>query len=652
VLLLSVFAACAEQAPQPTPPPNPQAFAGVSHPATQELRLALIGTSDLHGYVEGTLVHVHDRGGQQRTVRRGGLPLLGGYLDNLRARMPVLLLDAGDMFQGTMVSNQSEGHAVVEAYNILGYQAAAIGNHEFDFGPVGPRAVPSPNGNDDPNGALKARAAEAHYPFLSANLLDKKTDQPVAWPNVHPAVKIEVAGIPIGVIGALSEDTPQTTNSLNLRDVSIGKIVPAVLAQAAALRASGVAAVILTIHEGANCQSFTDPHDIIPCQNQDERILSIVRALNGAVDAVVAGHTHAGVAHFVGDVPIVQSFSYGNDFGRIDLTFRRPAANAPWQVDRTASRIYPPTEVCEVAIPSHVLENPDTPPPSGTTHPPGPRCDAHTLDGTDLVQNQYEGRPLVPNAAVDAVLRPYIEKATAHANTPLGVRLTGRVRRNYRDESAMAQLMADLIRSGASRILGQPVEIAVQNGGGIRNDLPAGAVTYGQVFEVQPFDNRLAILRLTGQKLAEVFRRNLGSKHGVLIPSGIHVEGKCNGAEIQVTLKWENGEPLDLAKTYTIAMSDFLASGGDNFTGITPGETAQPGVTSPVTYYDDVLLRELIVEELTRYHGPLLSGQLQPLRLNFPGSRPLRCPLQPAEPGAPPTSPSSITIPQPTAPSP
>src|SRR4026209_2723788 len=150
----------------------------IAHLAAQRsssLTISVIATSDVHG---GVL----PRGD------RGGLALLGGYVRNVRsARLQdgggVLLVDSGDMFQGTLESNLNEGAAVVRAYNALKYDAAAIGNHDFDFGPVGPATGPRARG-DDPCGALKARAAEAQFPFLAANLVDEKTGALPKWPNV------------------------------------------------------------------------------------------------------------------------------------------------------------------------------------------------------------------------------------------------------------------------------------------------------------------------------------------------------------------------------------------------------------------------------------------------------------------------------------
>src|SRR5689334_22386379 len=113
--------------------------------------ISLVGTNDLHGGV------LEDNG-------RGGLALLDGYLSNLRAARAadggaVLLLDAGDLFQGTLESNLNEGAVVVDAYNAIGYHAATLGNHEFDYGPVGPRAVAT-SPDEDPRGALKARLSQ------------------------------------------------------------------------------------------------------------------------------------------------------------------------------------------------------------------------------------------------------------------------------------------------------------------------------------------------------------------------------------------------------------------------------------------------------------------------------------------------------------
>ena len=115
-----------------------------------------------------------------------------------------------------MVSNLGEGAAVVRAMNALGYHASAVGNHEFDYGPVGPASVARQAG-EDARGALRARAQEARFPLLAANVIDGASGQPVAWPNVKSSILVEVGGVRVGIVGGTSERTPISTNALNLR---------------------------------------------------------------------------------------------------------------------------------------------------------------------------------------------------------------------------------------------------------------------------------------------------------------------------------------------------------------------------------------------------------------------------------------------------
>src|SRR5690349_12820187 len=155
--------------------------------------ITIIGTNDLHGALER-------------------LPLFAGFVANVRAAREadggaVVLLDAGDLFQGTLESNLAEGADVVRAYNQIGYTAVAVGNHEFDFGPEGPAAV-AKSVEDDPRGALKQRLAEAKFPFLVSNIDDEKTGARIKWKNMPPSILIEAAGTMVGIIGASTESTP------------------------------------------------------------------------------------------------------------------------------------------------------------------------------------------------------------------------------------------------------------------------------------------------------------------------------------------------------------------------------------------------------------------------------------------------------------
>ena len=111
-----------------------------------------------------------------------------GYLDRIREKHggKVLLVDAGDIYQGTLISNYGEGKVMVAAYNTLGYHAAAVGNHDFDFGP-------GKAGSSDRLAVIKQRTAEASFPVLALNVFEKATKKRVEWPNTAPSRLVKMA---------------------------------------------------------------------------------------------------------------------------------------------------------------------------------------------------------------------------------------------------------------------------------------------------------------------------------------------------------------------------------------------------------------------------------------------------------------------------
>src|SRR5712671_3721943 len=257
--------------------------------------LSIVGTSDLHGAAfarEG----------------RGGLPLLAGYLNNLRASRSsdggaVLLIDSGDTFQGTVESNLSEGALIVDAYNAMRYSAEAIGNHDFDFGSVDSSMARQLPG--DLRGALKARAAQARYPFLAANLIDDATGRPVEWPNVRPSVLVEAAGVKVGIVGVMTIDALRSTLATNVHGLRIAPLAPTIIAEASKLRAAGAEVVIVASHAGGSCDQFDRAADLSSCDAASE-IFQVARSLpRGLVDVIAAGHTHAGLAHQVEGIGII-----------------------------------------------------------------------------------------------------------------------------------------------------------------------------------------------------------------------------------------------------------------------------------------------------------------------------------------------------------
>ena len=549
--------------------------------------LSIVATTDLHG-------GVIQRG------ERGGLALLGGYLRNVRAarlrdRGAVLLVDSGDMFQGTLESNLNEGAAVVRAYNRLGYAAAAIGNHEFDFGPAGPEAIPRTPGGD-PRGALKARAAEARFPFLAANIIDEATGQPVAWPNVKASAMVTAGGIKVGLIGVTTLQTPVTTIAENIRGLTFTPIAAAVEKEAASLRSRGASVVVVLAHAGGRCTRLDNPEDPGSCDQRAE-IVDLARQLPLAlVDVIAAGHTHQAVAHFIAGIAIVEAYSTGRAFSRVDVTIDRSSGKV------TGRQIFAPRDLCAREDPA--------------TH----ACDAAAVKPATLVPARYEDRLVTPDAAVAAVIAPAVKRAATVKNQPLGVFLETPIRPAAETESALADLFADGTLESTPG-----ADVSIGNGGALRTELPEGPLTYGQVYEVYPFDNRLVTLTLTGDQLARIVAYNLQRREPpteILSIGGFRVDARCDSGMLRVALARTSGSPIRPDDRLTVVTSEFIASGGDGVLAPAgpPGEIRNPE-GAPI-------LRDAVADWLRRRDGRLNENQIlspENRRWNYPGERPVSC---------------------------
>jgi 2',3'-cyclic-nucleotide 2'-phosphodiesterase (5'-nucleotidase family) len=544
-------------------------------PAQRAVTLTIIGTNDLHGAI--------DR-----------LPIFAGFVANARAARAadgggVLVVDGGDMFQGTLESNLGEGADVVRAYNQIGYAAAAIGNHEFDFGPAGPAATAA-TAADDPRGALKARAAEARFPFVSANLLDQKTGARIAWPNAPASVLAEVAGVKVGIVGASTDSTPYTTMPANFLGLAMMPTAPAIAEEARRLRAQGARVIVVAAHIGSRCKRFDNPDDLSTCDRGDEAFRVIEALPPGTVDVFVGGHTHQAVAHRIAGVAVIESYASGRAFGRVDL------------------RIAPDGRVAAVDIhkPRVLCGELDRQAPAAACQP-----------------GEYEGKPVVPDPAVQQIATEARARAAPLRAEKLGVKLQQPVTASWSNESAEGNWFCDLMLAARPE-----AQVSLMNGGGLRADLPAGELEYGQLYEATPFDNRFAIVAMKGAHLRRIVEDDLTHGGSILSWGNLTAKARCKGDRLDLQIK-VGGKPLADGATYKVVTSDFLASGGDGIIG----QLKLPEGSVKLT---DVIIRDGIADVLRKKKGTIDPDKLlspKARRLDFDGARPLRCGAQPAQPG-------------------
>ncbi len=255
--------------------------------AARPVRLRILATSDLHGALQPA-VHSWSKG---RPV--GGIVAIDRLMDSLEAdcACPTLRLDGGDQMQGTLVSNLSYGRSTVAAFNALGLDAAAIGNHDLDWSPD----------------TLRARMAEAAYPWLGANVFDSVTGRRPAWVASH---RIVAAGdLRVAVIGYMAPETKSIVRAEHVRGLVFRGGAAAIRDVLDSARAARPDAVVIVAHAGAVCGST--------CSGD---IITLARELAaGSVDAIVAGHTHQPVETVVNGIPIVQARSSGTAVGVLDL---------------------------------------------------------------------------------------------------------------------------------------------------------------------------------------------------------------------------------------------------------------------------------------------------------------------------------------------
>ncbi len=532
--VLVVLSGC-QSAPPPKPSSGPVAPAAVA-----PLHLTLVGTNDVHGWVMAQKEPF-----PTGEIRYGGAAVFAAYLRVLREENPngVVLVDAGDLFQGTLMSNLTEGSVVIDAFNLLGYDAAAVGNHEFDYGPVGPiSAATQPT--MDPFGALKARIAQAKFPLLSSNIYESASGLRPQWLKGDGSVIVERGGVKVGILGLTTPQTPTVTLPINVATLRFGALAPEALNAAHRLRDRGADVVIATVHAGGKCGDVSHAHDVSSCDLDTGEVFEMLKGLpEGTLDAVVAGHTHAQIGHFVGGTPVIESGALGRAFGTIEL-FLDPTTKKVL-VDRT--RIESGIALCETVDQATGSCDPKKLKPSGKSAPP-----------VQPVAAQFHGHPVTPDAAVLAAIKPAEEQVAALQMRPLGVNVPAALVRRYEDESALGSLLADALRAMSK------ADVSLLNPGGLRADLRDGPLTYGEVYEVLPFDNQIATLDLTGDQLRHLLKTAFGGRKGVFQFSGLEVKlGRCPAPDRLKGFSLPGGRAVDPQARYRVVMPDFLARGGD-----------------------------------------------------------------------------------------
>lgn len=411
----------------------------------------------------------------------------------------VLVLDAGDQFQGSLFYSTYKGSAAVEFMNGTGFDAMAVGNHEFDDGP-------------DP---LADFIEAAQFPVISGNTLVGANEAKLAG-KIQPSVVVERGGEKIGILSVLATDTDETSQPGD--NVLFGDEIEYLNGAVAAMEADGINKIILLSHVGL-------PRD-----------REIAAAVNG-IDVIVGGHSHTlmsnteegappypeMVANPDGkNVPIVQAYAYSKYLGELQVTFD-DAGNV--------------TEA---------------------------KGDPILLDASVTPDAALLARIAELGAPIEELKAKQVSEAAAEID---GARESCRAR-----ECQMGNLVADAM---LDRVKSQGVQIAIQNGGGLRASIDAGEITMGEVLTVLPFQNTLATFDLSGADIVASLESGVSQIEdgkgrfpqvaGLKYAFDLNVapnEGRISNVEVNDGGSWG---PIDSGKMYGVVSNNFMRGGGDGY---------------------------------------------------------------------------------------
>lgn len=583
---------CSRNPPSPGPSPD-AATQRPSDDPSELIRIAVVQTNDIHGAL---LPHKVALGGWSDPAGPvdlvGGVEAFAGYLSILRHEFDgkVLLLDAGDMFQGTLLSNRFEGAPVLKAMEHLGYTAATLGNHEFDFGPSGDDSMASPEA--DPLGAIKDRGRQAAFPILACNVYDRSTGQRIQWEGFAPYRLTQIGGVTIGIVGGATPGTPAITPPVVGQTLEFRPLPEEISSAADEVRSKGATVVVAVVHTGSACKDNENPDDLSSCE-VDSELFQVARAASGRIDLLVGAHTHAFVSHNVHGVPTLESGSSLEYFGMAVLSVDPKTRKV------ASIEISKPVPMC--------LRQPE-----GGTSCVGPDFPANPR----WVPATYRGETVTPGSFLEDLLSPPERAALEEARRPMGVEVSRNLLPSREASSPVGLMVTGVLQKRFPELDGW-----LYNESGIRAPLFRGPMAFEDLYEVLPFDATPYRLSLTGKQLVDLLRLATSGAHSLPIIRGFVVtvdvtRDPCisqdwdrNGTKepwernrlVSVTLP--DGSPLDPAKVYTLGTNSYLARGGSDFSRVLG--PLGPEIASELS---QSTIRNLVSEWLSNTPGIVLGA--------------------------------------------
>jgi 5'-nucleotidase len=451
----------------------------------------------------------------------GGVDYLASHLRALEATTRnTVIISGGDMIGASpLVSALFHDEPTIEAANLIGLDYATVGNHEFDEG--WQELVRLQEGGCHPvDGCQDGDPFDgADFPFLAANVVVEETGE-----TLFPAYAVKTfQGVRVAFVGVVLEDTPTIVTAAGVEGLEFLDEADAVNAVMPELHQRNIHAIVVIAHEGG---WSTGPDT---CAGP---IVDVVERTHEDVDLFITGHTHAPYTCTIDDRMVTSTRSAGRMFTEIDMTLNRVTK-----------------DVSSIVATNHA-----------TTRDVEPAADL-----TALVDEYTELSAPLANAVIGSITVDITEDATAAGESYLG------------DVIADAQLANTAPADKGAAV------VAFMNPGGIRADLLfdeisgselPGEVTYGEAFTVQPFNNYLITMTLTGAQIDELLETQFDVGRILQVSEGFAYSWSTSapvGSKVDPATIKIGGVVVDPGGGYRVTVNSFLADGGDGFTILTQG---------------------------------------------------------------------------------
>lgn len=505
------------------------------------VNVQILAVNDFHGNLIGPSGTITVPGGAR--IPAGGVEYLSTHINNLRATNPnTVFVSAGDMIGASpLISALFHDEPSIEAFNLMGLDFNAVGNHEFDEGVY--ELIRMQEGGCHPvDGCLDGDDFEgADFRFLAANVTWKKNDKPI-----FPAYKTKsFNGVHIAFIGMTLEGTPTIVTPSGISDLDFHDEADTVNALIPELKQKGIETIVVVIHEGGFPTGLYNE-----CPGISGPIVDIVNRTDDEVDLFITGHTHQAYNCVIDGRRVTSASSFGRVVTDIDLVIDSQTGE---MVSATAN-------------------------------------------------NNIVTRDVALDPFLTSLVTKYNDLSAPLANRVIGS-ITATITReqNAAGESALGDVIADAqLAATADPAFGGAV-VAFMNPGGIRADFTYaqsgsegdGSVTYGEAFTVQPFGNSLVTMTLSGQQIDTLLETQWGAAGRILqVSQGFTYEWSNSapaGSKVDIGSIKINGVPIDANASYRVTVNSFLADGGDRFAILTEGTDRLGGevdLDALVTYFE------------------------------------------------------------------